>query len=119
MEFTPVLNEKGRWTFLIPPKIIAEPNGQIFPIGLAVTVVKSNLPSLVTSFDPESNMYTLEMGGSYKISPTELRINPDQVNVIEDKANNTIKFEVKSGAGGKRTRRNKKSKKSKSKKRKY
>ena len=122
MEFTPVLNEKNRWTFLPgppPPKIIAEPNGQIFPIGLAVTVNKSNMPSTITSFDPETNMYTLEMGGSIKISPTELRINPDQVNVIQDKTNNTIKFEVKPEAGGKRTRRHKKSKKSKTKKRKY
>jgi hypothetical protein len=68
MELTPVLNEKNRWTFLVgtpPPKIIADSNGQIFPIGLPVTVIASNLPSNITTFDPETNMYTLEMGGSY------------------------------------------------------
>lgn len=116
MELTPVLNEKNRWTFLVgtpPPKIIADSNGQIFPIGLPVTVIASNMPSNITTFDPETNMYTLEMGGSYKISPTELRINPDAVNVIQDKENNTVKFEVKSSSGGKITRRTKKSRKSK------
>ena len=115
MELTPVLNEKNRWIFLVgtpPPKIIADSNGQIFPIGLPVTVIASNMPSKVTTFDPETNMYTLEMGGSYKISPTELRINPDAVNVIQDKENNTVKFEVKSSTGGKFTRRTKKTKKS-------